>query len=191
VFHCVITSIQGKKCDLAISDIETVEKRTTEVHIALAPTKNMDRTEFFIEKAVELGIEKISFIQTFHSERKTLKMDRIEKVAIAALKQSGKLYLPTLHDMQPIAEWLENIGDQETYIAHLEEGTIKNIWNTKLPSTSVCILIGPEGDFSKDEIERCKGIGIIPISLGPYRLRTETAAITACLALNKAFYETA
>ena len=149
-------------------------------HLAIAPTKNADRMEWMVEKAIELGIGSITFLQCEHSERTNLRLDRIEKIAIAALKQSGQYWLPQIIAPIPFKKYLEQIkSDENSYIAFCSEGE-KNEFGSKPIKNNCNILIGPEGDFSEIEIELALAKGFQPVSLGISRLRTETAAVYAC-----------
>lgn len=145
------------------------------VHVAIAPTKNMDRIEWFVEKSIELGISEISFIQCKHSERKTLKIDRINRIAIAAIKQSMKASLPTINDIQNYDEWITH-SKNPGYIATLHENTIP-FFGALTPKKDITICIGPEGGFREDEVNLAISKDFQPVSLGPHRLRTETAGI--------------
>ena len=150
----------------------------------MAPTKNMDRIEWFVEKAVEIGITEISFVLTKNSERKNLRLDRLEKIAISAMKQSHKYYLPTINPLIDISEFVNIVKEDVTLIANQTEGKLNYISSMVPPTKSVCILIGPEGDFTAEEVDKTQSMGFTPISLGPHRLRTETAAVYACTEAN-------
>jgi 16S rRNA (uracil1498-N3)-methyltransferase len=180
-----IASTDIKKCHLKIIDTQSgFGKKPYHIHISIAPTKNADRTEWMVEKCVEFGVNEISFIACERSERKFFKTDRIEKVAIAALKQSLKAYLPTLHEIVPFKKFVELELQKQKFIAHLEEGKRELLQAIAHKNSSYCILIGPEGDFSAEEVQLAIGKGFMPISLGESRLRTETAGIAACHILN-------
>jgi 16S rRNA (uracil1498-N3)-methyltransferase len=155
--------------------------RPYRIHLALAPTKNIDRTEWLLEKAVELGVDEVSFLLCAHSERKQLKLERLEKIALSAAKQSLKATIPLLHPLQPLSEWIKNQpADSQQFIAHLVEGEERLLLQKALqPNGSYTILIGPEGDFSPEEIATALAAGFRPVSLGDSRLRTETAALVA------------
>lgn len=149
-------------------------------HLVIAPTKNADRMEWMVEKTVEMGIASITFLQCEHSERTNLRLDRIEKIAIAALKQSGQYWLPKILLPMPFKKFMEEFsGVENGYIAYCSEGE-KFEFGCK-PLNKICtVLIGPEGDFSQTEIEMAIKSGYQGISLGASRLRTETAALYAC-----------
>jgi 16S rRNA (uracil1498-N3)-methyltransferase len=185
LYTAIIQDAHQKRCQLQIID-KQVEygKLPYYVHIAVAPTKNMDRIEWFVEKAVEIGVSAITFLECEHSERKQLRLDRIEKIAVSAMKQSQKGFLPLLHEMTPYEKFIQTSIPEDTFIAHLEDDATKSIKEYYKPNRQHCILIGPEGDFSPKEIALAYEAGIKPITLGQSRLRTETAALVACHTLN-------
>lgn len=150
------------------------------IHIAFAPTKNIDRTEWFVEKATEIGIDALTPLLTRYSERKEIKLARIEKILVSAMKQSQKAILPTLNPMSPFKEFISQPFAGMKLIAHCHEGEKTNLAKIYKPDEDVLILIGPEGDFSEEEVELALQNGFQPISLGESRLRTETAALVAC-----------
>lgn len=167
------------------SVIEGFEKKDYRLHIAIAPTKNMDRTEFFIEKAVEIGIDEISFLKSFHSERKNINLERISKIVQSAVKQSLKAYLPEINDLVKFSDFIKENHFEEKLIAHCSEKYSRgNFHSISKPKTDYLILIGPEGDFSNDEIELAEKHGFKGISLGGQRFRTETAALNAVFGTN-------
>lgn len=180
---CYKVEILSDKISLcSIKIIETLTEEFTRdfnVHIAIAPTKNNDRIEWFVEKAIEMGVDKITFLDTDHLEKKHFKTDRIHRVAISALKQSLKFTLPEISEIIDFDVFIKSENATQKFIAHLDENRKELISeiNTK---KSYCILIGPEGDFSKNEINSALEKGFIPVSLGNYRLRTETAGMVAC-----------
>ena len=151
-------------------------------HIALAPTKNINRVEWFMEKATEIGIGRFSFFFSQHSERTKLRYDRLEKVIQSACKQSLKAFFPKLSEAVSFKSFIEKVKefDGQKYIAHCQEGDkalLRDVYNK---GRACLILIGPEGDFSPEEVELAKENGFVAISLGEARLRTETAALVAC-----------
>lgn len=181
IFEAVIQIPDAKVCRLEIIQEERQQKRRLyHLTVAIAPTKNMDRFEWFVEKSTEIGIDRIIPLICSHSERKDLKIERLEKILISAMKQSGQLYLPELS--QPIAfkDLINQPFDGDKMIAHCEEGSKNGLKNSIAPGKNVLILIGPEGDFDADEISYAIGQGYMPVSLGESRLRTETAGIVAC-----------
>lgn len=150
------------------------------LHIAIAPTKNMDRMEWFTEKATEIGINAITCLRCRYSERREIKTARLEKIMISAMKQSQKALLPSLNGMTEFSDFIKYPFNGRKFIAHCEIGEKPLLKNTYQTGENVLILIGPEGDFSPDEIKLAIQNGFEPISLGKSRLRTETAALAAC-----------
>jgi 16S rRNA (uracil1498-N3)-methyltransferase len=186
-FQCVITATDRKQgCAFRVDWVETDPPRPFQVRICVAPTKNLDRIEWFVEKAVELGVERISFFFSQHSERRVLKKDRIEKVAVAAMKQSLQTRLPQLDEAISLHQLLYKPTENQRFVAHLPAfaSTPPHLFRQATPGGSYSVLIGPEGDFSGGEIDQIVKAGFQMVSLGPNRLRTETAALAANQALN-------
>jgi 16S rRNA (uracil1498-N3)-methyltransferase len=150
------------------------------LHIAIAPIKNIERLEWFLEKATEIGIDEITPIICEHSERKIYKIDRAEKIIQAATKQSNQYYLPKINEAITLNEFLKKNHSGQKFIAHCEETEKKSFANEIKKDNPVTILIGPEGDFSSKEINLAVENEFIPVTLGNTRLRTETAALVAC-----------
>lgn len=173
----------AKKCQFKIISKVKEPTRSKYVHIAIAPTKNNNRTEWFVEKAVEIGVDEISFILTNHGERKHLSIDRIEKIAISAIKQSIKATLPKLNELVGLQEFSGKFSENKNkFVAHLT-AEAKPLQKQTVSSSNL-ILIGPEGDFDADELTMLYETGFINVTLGEYRLRTETAGVVACTLLN-------
>lgn len=184
-YKAAITSAHAKHCMVSILE-ETVQEPlwNFRLHIAIAPTKNMDRLEWFIEKATEIGIDAITCVKCDHSERKDVKLPRLEKTAISAMKQSLKARLPEISEMLTFKELVKLPFEGRKFIAHCDEGSKKLLKETYIAGENAFILIGPEGDFSPEEISLALAHGFEPISLGESRLRTETAALVACHTLH-------
>ncbi len=166
-----------KHCLISIKKHTFEEANKNEIHIAIAPTKNMDRIEWFAEKVTELGITEISLFFGKNSERKQIKTERIEKIIISAMKQSQRKYLPKLNVFSSLEEFFKL--HKSGAIAHCFEGekiSLKSSFKTQ----NYPILIGPEGDFTQEEVNLALKNGFNPISLGENRLRTETAGLYAC-----------
>ncbi|OEK01053.1 16S rRNA (uracil(1498)-N(3))-methyltransferase [Roseivirga sp. 4D4] len=177
-----ITNDSHKKCEFEIVDKTEESKRKGFRHIAIAPTKNLDRTEWFVEKAVEIGVDRISFVLTKNSERKVLKTDRLVKKAISAMKQSIKAQLPAIDEMVTFKEFLNSAEGENKFIAYVD---FDNPIELKSVVTEQnIVLIGPEGDFTPEEVGLAIDNGFQKVSLGQSRLRTETAAIAAVHILN-------
>lgn len=170
----------GETCTCEIIESKNIEKPTS-VHLAIAPTKNIDRMEWMVEKCVEIGVEKISFFFSQHSERKKLNLERLEKMAVAAMKQSYQGWLPVL-SISTFEEILQAPAD-EKFIGHLCNEA-KPLITVATAKKSHLILIGPEGDFSSLEIQQAIGHGFLPVSLSQNRLRTETAGFVGCCVLS-------
>lgn len=170
--------IEGKKANIEVDEIKTdFPDFNPKLHIAIAPTKNIDRIEFFVEKAVEMGISEITILQTEKTERKNINIDKLRKQAIAASKQSLRFHFPIINDSTKITDFLKNINSSTTFVAHCHE----NLERTELKEIpkleNITFLIGPEGDFSEKEILFLAENNIKAVSLGHQRLRTETAGI--------------
>lgn len=186
-YDAVISAVSGKRCMVHIESKEVQEPLWKgHLHIAVAPTKLMERNEWFVEKAVEVGVDEITFLKTDHSERDVIKMERIEKIAVSAMKQSQKATLPVLNGMTSFKSFMERGFDGDKFIAHCEPGSKVNLKDVVVPGHDTLVFIGPEGDFSPSEIEMALKAGFRPVSLGPSRLRTETAALVAVHIMNLA-----
>lgn len=180
-FNCSIHIITKRECILHIEQhIENQGKRNYHIHLAVAPTKNIKRFEWFLEKATEIGVDEITPIISAHSERRDIKTDRSIKVITAAMKQSLKAYHPILNDAEKFESFITKDINGEKYVAHLINENQVELKNAYSKNSDVCIIIGPEGDFSEEEVKKCIENGFIPVKMGNQRLRTETAAIVAC-----------
>jgi len=186
-YEVEISDANPKKCRLSIvkSQLE-FGKKDFHLHIAIAPTKNIDRFEWFLEKATEIGIDEITPLLTSHSERKTVNPERLEKILVSAMKQSLKAYLPKLNDFTPIKQLVISNKTENKYIAYCDEIEKQHLKDLVKRGKETLILIGPEGDFSPDEIQLALENGFKVVSLGTARLRTETAGIVACHIVNLA-----
>ena len=174
-----------RRCEVRITDtIEDYGKRDYHIHIGIAPTKNINRFEWFLEKATEIGIDEITPLICQRSERKVVKTERLDKVIISALKQSVKAYHPVLHEACSFRDFIRSGSDAQKFIAYVEEGEHPSLQSQYVPGQHAVILIGPEGDFSPDEVQLAIKNGFQTVSLGKSRLRTETAGIVACHSLS-------
>jgi 16S rRNA (uracil1498-N3)-methyltransferase len=170
-----------KKCMAEINRWEDRPKTWEyDLHIAIAPTKMNDRFEWFLEKATEIGIDEITPLYCDHSERKQIKIERMEKVVISAMKQSLKYKLPKLNEPEKFKDFIHQKDWDLGLIAHCQQGDKKQMRDLIREKKKIMILIGPEGDFSDQEISEAKANGLYPVSLGESRLRTETAGVVAC-----------
>jgi 16S rRNA (uracil1498-N3)-methyltransferase len=184
LYFCSIDSTAGRTCTLGIIRNEFKRKPDHHIHIALAPTKSSDRTEWFVEKATEIGIQEITFMQTHHSERSRINTERMQRVAISAMKQSGQVWLPEVHALTDFKSVLRIDADQK-FIATVDtEIQSTHLIHQALRQKRYLILIGPEGDFSQVEIHEAIKSEFKQINLGVNVLRTETAALAACHTLN-------
>jgi len=180
LFSAEITLANRKNCLVKIVSKSFQPKRNYQLHMAVAPTKMNDRYEWFLEKATEIGIDTITPIICDHSERKIVKTDRFEKILQSAMKQSLNCYIPKLNQSILFKDFINQDFTGNLFIAHCEESDKKSFKNELKPNSNITILIGPEGDFSVNEIKMAIENKFIPVTLGDTRLRTETAAIVAC-----------
>lgn len=181
LYECMIQIADPKKCIVNVVSIQAEYlKRKNYLHIGIAPTKIMDRFEWFLEKATEIGIDEITPVFCTHSERIRIKTERLQKILVAAMKQSLKAYLPKLNEPADLKNFLSKDFTGQKFIAYCESGEEDELQKVYQKGENALILIGPEGDFSHEEIALAKKQGFIPISLGKSRLRTETAGIVAC-----------
>jgi 16S rRNA (uracil1498-N3)-methyltransferase len=182
LYYGIIDEPNDKKCTIrVIEKIEQYNRKNYYLHIAIAPTKNIDRFEWFIEKAVEIGINEITPLLCQRSERKTVKHERLKKIILSAMKQSIKAYKPKLNNITKFTNFItKSDSDSKIFIAHCEDNPKQALKSVVKPFNKITILIGPEGDFSPKEIELAKSKSIKEVHLGKSRLRTETAGIVAC-----------
>ena len=180
LFTSEIIAADLKSCIANILSFETQAQKPYQLHLAVAPTKMNDRYEWFLEKATEIGIDSITPIICDNSERRIIKAERYEKILLAAMKQSLHCYLPKLNEAISYNDFVSQEHQGRLCIAHCEETKKKSLKDELKANEIVTILIGPEGDFSSNEIKLATQSGFVPVSLGTTRLRTETAAIVAC-----------
>lgn len=178
LFTCEIVLDNPKRCELKVIEVKTDTKPTEEIHVAVGPTKQMERIEWFIEKATEIGITEITLVECKNSERIKIKTDRLEKKAVSAMKQSHRTFLPKINSLTKVTEFIKQ--NPNGLIAHCYDQE-RAQFNDVFKSTGCPILIGPEGDFTLEEIELAKENGYKTITLGENRLRTETAALYTCM----------
>ncbi|MFT5752171.1 MAG: 16S rRNA (uracil1498-N3)-methyltransferase [Flavobacteriales bacterium] len=186
LYTCTIISANPNKCTVQITDSLFHEPMPYKLHMAVAPTKNNDRFEWFLEKATEIGITEITPLLCDHSERKNIKEERLSKIVQSAMKQSLQMHLPKLHPLTTYASFISQLEEKTAtkYIAHCEDGVKISLQQSLSLHNEVVILIGPEGDFSEKEILIALENKYIALTLGKNRLRTETAALTACQLLS-------
>jgi len=179
-YHCRITMVHQKHCGLEILSATPDKHWTYGIEMVVAPTKNLDRMEWFLEKATEMGLDRLIPIRSRFSERKDLKVERMRKIAVSAMKQSLKATLPVIDEMTDIRKVIEEPFVGQKFIAHCMENEPRQLLSHLVkPGENVRILIGPEGDFSAEEVQLAINNNYIPISLGEQRLRTETAALAS------------
>ncbi|MEI7472320.1 MAG: RsmE family RNA methyltransferase [Chitinophagaceae bacterium] len=186
LFTCAITDDNRKKCAVKINASQLVNAPAKKVSIAISPLKNANRFEWFLEKATELGVTKIIPLVCKRTEKDQLKEERMKGILVSALLQSQQAWLPEMQAPVKFEQWLrKSTPNKQSFIAHcLEDDSKKNLVDAiDNSSAEKIILIGPEGDFTKEEIDAALAAGYIPVSLGNTRLRTETAAITAAVLL--------
>ncbi|MEX1382268.1 16S rRNA (uracil(1498)-N(3))-methyltransferase [Lutibacter sp.] len=185
LFTSEIEIANDKRCLVKILESKSHKKPWNYyLHIAIAPTKLNDRFEWFLEKATEIGVDEITPIICDHSERKILKLDRMEKIVNSAAKQSLKFHFPKLNEPITFNQFINSEFNGHLFIAHCESTSKKSLKSALKPATKTTILIGPEGDFSTKEIQQSLEHNFIPVSLGESRLRTETAGIVAVHSVN-------
>lgn len=176
-----ITFAHHKKCGFEIiSSVQEFNKRDYYLHLAIAPTKNMERLEWFLEKVTEIGVDEVTPILCQNSERKVIKPERLEKIIVSASKQSVKAYFSQLNPLTDVRELIQNAREENKFMAHCREGQKQMLHTESFVSGKILLLIGPEGDFSKEEIALAEKNGFKAITLGESRLRTETAGVYAC-----------
>lgn len=184
-YKAVISAATGKRCQVKVT--ETIEQEPLwngHLHLAMAPTKNMDRIEWLAEKATEIGFDELSFLNCRYSERKVIKTERVEKIVVSAVKQSLKARKPVVNEMMDFARFVKQNFAGQKFIAHCNEGEKPLLKEILVPDEDALVLIGPEGDFSPEEVKLAESLGFRSISLGKSRLRTETAALVSVHIMN-------
>ena len=190
-FRAQVTMASQKHCQYEIVESLPQERQWQgHVHLAIAPTKLMDRIEWMTEKAVEVGIDELSFLDCQFSERRSLKLPRIEKIVVSAVKQSRKAYMPILNDMKSFKSFVNQHSAGRRYIAHCYDEVARvNLFDELRKGAAdedALVLIGPEGDFSIDEVRMAVEAGFVSVDLGKSRLRTETAGLSAVMMMQLA-----
>lgn len=179
-YQARVSASTGKRCLFTVEQELPQERQwTAHLHLAMAPTKNMDRTEWLAEKATEIGFDELTFLNCRWSERKVIKNERIQKILVSAMKQSHKAELPILNEMVDFKKFVTQPFQGQKFIAHCHATNLPELRKVIVPDTDVLVLIGPEGDFSEEEVALAEQNGFHSISLGKSRLRTETAALVA------------
>ncbi|MEM9328201.1 MAG: RsmE family RNA methyltransferase [Bacteroidota bacterium] len=176
-----IKAISKKMLDFEITEVRNAPQKAYQTHLFIGPTKQMERMEWMVEKVAELGVDHVTFLLTQNAERRKLRLDRLRKKAISALKQSKGAYLLTLHDQREFEDCFE--GDDKKVIAYVDD-QLPHITAAVPRLTDISLFIGPEGDFTEEEVKFAKDRGAHCVGLGPSVLRTETAGIVACCAIH-------
>ena len=185
MFTAIITEAHHKHTQARIISKQHLPREGNfHLHLAVAPTKNISRFEWFLEKACEIGVDEITPLICEHSERQKLNMERLNRVLISAMKQSQTAVLPILHQPCDLPKFALQCDTQQKFVGWCGEDTVGELFALAAAGNSVTVLIGPEGDFSENEINLLKNNGFQPVSMGRQRLRTETAAMVACCILN-------
>ncbi len=179
LYSAKIIAVDKRECTVAVIDSRTFHNVAPDLTMAVAPTKNIDRFEWFVEKAVEIGVRRIIPLICDHSERTVLKRDRLVKIAVSAMKQSQSCHLPLISELTSFAD-CANVLDGDKFFAYCPTAQTEYITKSLKPGVPSTIFIGPEGDFSEREFKIACQLKLTPVSLGPTRLRTETAAVHAC-----------
>ena len=181
LYRTEVASIAGKHCYVkAVEPVPVPKNWNGTFHLAIAPTKNMDRIEWLAEKATEIGLDAITFLNCRFSERKVVKCDRVERIVVSAMKQSLKYCKPVVGEMTDFKRFVAEERPGAKFIAHCHEGERVLLKEVMQADEDVTLLVGPEGDFSPEEVKMAMEAGYKPVSLGNSRLRTETAALAAC-----------
>lgn len=178
-FECEITSARPKCVQVSIIGVEHPPLPWhCRITLAVAPTKNFDRMEWLVEKAVELGIDRFVPVVCRHSERRVVKSDRLRRIAVSAMNQSLKTVLPCIDDAMPLEDFLNERHEGALFMGYCSDEVERRLLAPAYPpGADATILIGPEGDFSPQEVSRVLEAGFVPVSMGEQRLRTETAAL--------------
>jgi 16S rRNA (uracil1498-N3)-methyltransferase len=183
-YHSVVSGSDANQCSFSIQTVEEEKVRPYHIHLGISPTKNQDRIEWMIEKCVEIGIDKITFLSCTNTERTILKTDRLEKISISAMKQSHRAWLPGINPMVPYQNFVAHSDETDRFIAYVDHSNPVHLLHLAKPAGNYLVLVGPEGDFSSEELQQATANNFQKVSLGLHRLRTETAGLAACHILN-------
>jgi len=189
LYTCRITMAHPKRCAVEVTErMQQPPHWEHRIVLGVAPTKNLDRIEWLVEKCVEMGVDRIIPLRCHNSERTVLKTERLKKIMVSAMKQSLKATLPLLDEMTPVAQVLAEPFEGTRCIAYCDEqlprGQRLTLTGVYRPGQDVMVLIGPEGDFSPEEVQAARDAGFMPVTLGESRLRTETAGMMAVAAIH-------
>lgn len=178
-YEAILLEADRKHCTVQIQSRRRQDDRSYYLHLAVAPTKQVERFEWLLEKATEIGVDEITPLACERSERDRLRADRLEKVLVSAMKQSLQARLPKLNPLTPFVPFIRSVKQDQRFIAYVDPEQKNYLSGNCKPGAGVCILIGPEGDFHPGEVRSALEAGFHPVSLGPNRLRTETAGVAA------------
>ena len=189
LYTCRITMAHPKRCAVEVTErMQQPPHWGHRIVLGVAPTKNLDRIEWLVEKCVEMGVDRIIPLRCHNTERTVLKTERLKKIMVSAMKQSLKATLPLLDEMTPVAQVLAEPFEGTRCIAYCDEqlprGQRLTLTGVYQPGQDVMVLIGPEGDFSPEEVQAARDAGFMPVTLGESRLRTETAGMMAVAAIH-------
>jgi len=179
-----LRSTDSHEASFTVISTTKVPKRPWSIHLAIAPTKNIDRMEWMVEKVVEIGVDKITFVKCAKSGRPTVPLDRLNKLVISAMKQSRQAWLPDVRDMVAFNTFLGSVTESQPFIAHVDSANPDHLITTAKPGGNYVVLVGPEGDFTSEEIFAAIAAGFKKVSLGSNRLRTETAGLYSVAAIS-------
>lgn len=179
-----LTTLDERKTGFVVTGKQSIPKRSFSIHLAIAPAKNIDRMEWMVEKCTEIGIEKITFVRCKTSERPSVPLERLQKLAISAMKQSKQSWLPELVDMILFKDFLGSITEDQRFIAHVDERNPDHLASVVKSGGDYVLLVGPEGDFTSEELTDAVAHGFRKVSLGSNRLRTETAGVYGVVTLS-------
>ncbi|MBL7843419.1 MAG: 16S rRNA (uracil(1498)-N(3))-methyltransferase [Cyclobacteriaceae bacterium] len=184
-YEALITEATISQCRFSIQRKWQEQLKKYHIHLAISPTKNPDRIEWMVEKCVEIGIDQITFLSCKNTERKSIKSDRMLKVALSAMKQSVRATLPVLSPLTSFQDFIKtDYSETAKFIAYVDMENPTHLMSLAKPGKHYLVLVGPEGDFTQQELNAALHKGFTKISLGNHRLRTETAGLAACLMLN-------
>ena len=184
-YDCIVTAASPRQCEIRVSQTHEVPRLWHGgIWLAVAPTKNMDRMEWLVEKATDIGMDGVTFVNCRNSERKVVKIERIEKIVVSALKQSHKALKPEVGDMENFKSFIQQPFNGTKFIAHCLTEDLPALYDQLDANSDSLVLIGPEGDFTPDEVHMAEAAGFRSVSLGKSRLRTETAALVAVHQMN-------
>lgn len=185
LYEAIILHADASRCTFNVVRTKQQPPKSYHIHIAISPLKNPDRLEWFVEKAIEFGVDEITLLDCDYTEKHRVKMDRLHKISVSAMKQSLHLSLPLLEGPIAFGDLVRRpTTELRKFIAHVDQNNPDELIDVAVPDQKYLILIGPEGDFSHDEVSAASAAGFHKVSLGPSRLRTETAGIAACHILN-------